>query len=649
MRPPFATMSARLRHRGPDDEFLVSGRRISRSRRAGSASSTSRAAASRWRTRPRRSGRCRTASSTTSRGVRERLVAAGHRLHTHCDTEILPHLYEQHGAGLPEHIDGMFAVAVWDDERSDRPARARPDGQEAAVLPASTATRSTSRRRSRRCSRFPGFERRLDLEALHHYLSYKHVPHPLSIFERIRAAAARHRARLRAWRGARRRALLAARRSRRGEQSTKRGRGRPSCSRCCRQGVRRRLMGDVPIGFFLSGGIDSSLSTALAAEMSPGPIKTFTLTYGEGSSTDGKEQRPALGASCRRALRHRAPRGGDRLPALPGHDPADPAQLRRAVRRRRLDVLPVRGDRAARQGRGVPATAPTSSSAATSRTGSPAGGRSPATRRLLAVRDSRTGSGVRAVRVRRGGEATLSTPRDTRRGDARLRHTRHLRATAFAGLTATDPLNRMLEAEFRTILPDQVLTFVDRLSMAHSLEVRTAFLDTAVVEYVASLPGSLKIRDGETKYLLKRAAERYFPTEMAFRPKEGFVMPVTDWLLARSRAVCSRHAQRRRACAGRRLRSRRRRAARRRVLPRTRRLHVRKQDPRARRLPGVVRPVPGSRDDARPSSSRATCRGSGSSTRCAAPMSSCSTTTCSSTSTAGGTATASSAPAGRNG
>ena len=86
---------------------------------------------------------------------------------------------------------------------------------------------------------------------------------------------------------------------------------------------------------------------------------------------------------------------------------------------------------------------------------------------------------------------------------------RHVRQ-AFDALTARDPLNRMLEAEFHGIFPDQVLTFVDRLSMAHSLEVRSAFLDTEVVEYVASLPGSLKIRNGETKYLLKQAAAGTF-------------------------------------------------------------------------------------------------------------------------------------------
>jgi asparagine synthase (glutamine-hydrolysing) len=97
-------------------------------------------------------------------------------------------------------------------------------------------------------------------------------------------------------------------------------------------------------------------------------------------------------------------------------------------------------------------------------------------------------------------------------------------------LTAREPLNRMLELEFNGIFPDQVLTFVDRLSMAHSLEVRTAYLDTDVVSFVASLPDRMKIRDGETKFLLKQAALRYFPREMVFRKKEGFLMPVADWL-----------------------------------------------------------------------------------------------------------------------
>jgi asparagine synthase (glutamine-hydrolysing) len=102
---------------------------------------------------------------------------------------------------------------------------------------------------------------------------------------------------------------------------------------------------------------------------------------------------------------------------------------------------------------------------------------------------------------------------------------------AFAPIRDADPLNRVLKAEFRTFLPDQVLAFVDRLSMAHALEIRSAFLDTDLVTFVSRLSGRWKIREGETKYLLKRAALRYFPEEMVCRPKEGFVMPVNAWLM----------------------------------------------------------------------------------------------------------------------
>jgi asparagine synthase (glutamine-hydrolysing) len=102
---------------------------------------------------------------------------------------------------------------------------------------------------------------------------------------------------------------------------------------------------------------------------------------------------------------------------------------------------------------------------------------------------------------------------------------------AFEGLTARDPLNRVLEAELQGIFPDQVLAFVDRLAMAHSLEVRSAYLDTDVVEFVAGLEGHRKIAAGETKHPLKAAARRFFPAEMVDRPKEGFIMPVTEWLL----------------------------------------------------------------------------------------------------------------------
>jgi asparagine synthase (glutamine-hydrolysing) len=290
-----------------------------------------------------------------------------------------------------------------------------------------------------------------------------------------------------------------------------------------RRAVRRRLMSDVPVGFFLSGGIDSSITTALAAEVASSPVKTFTLTYMGRSTTAGKEE-------DRRWARWVAERYGtehhEEEIAIANY----PANLRKILcafdepfagvvstyflsqRIAQHVKVAVAGDGADELFGSYRSHRMAAETALSEAGGEPdwdwrAG--------LLVMSDDE--------------KATLYSP-DVRSALNGVSTREHLRQ-AFEHLTARDPLNRMLEAEFRGIFPDQVLTFVDRLSMAHSLEVRSAFLDTDVVEYVASLPGSLKIHNGETKYLLKRAAARYFPSEMIHRPKEGFLMPVTEWIL----------------------------------------------------------------------------------------------------------------------
>jgi len=101
----------------------------------------------------------------------------------------------------------------------------------------------------------------------------------------------------------------------------------------------------------------------------------------------------------------------------------------------------------------------------------------------------------------------------------------------FSTATSRDPLNRMLEMEWNTQLPDQVLAFVDFLSMAHSVEVRSPFLDYRLVEFSATIPGWLKIRNGNVKDILKRAVEPLIPKGITERPKEGFVLPIFDWMV----------------------------------------------------------------------------------------------------------------------
>ena len=129
-------------------------------------------------------GQHKTERFTTFLRIQRPLEERGHRLQTHCDTEVLPHLYEEHGIDFVAHIDGMFAVAIWDDEdKVGLLARDRMGKKPLYYCLHDGALFFASEIKA--LLRLPGFERRLNLEALHHYLSFKHVPHPSSIFSGI--------------------------------------------------------------------------------------------------------------------------------------------------------------------------------------------------------------------------------------------------------------------------------------------------------------------------------------------------------------------------------------------------------------------------------------------------------------------------------
>ena len=478
--------------------------------------------------------------------VRPWLIKRGHQLYTHCDTEILPHLYEEYGTSLAEHIDGMFAVAVWDDERKlGFLARDRMGKKPLYYHQAGDALYFASEIKA--LLRVPGSQRRINLEALNHYLSYKHVPCPLSIFEGIAMLPPAH-------------ALI----FQPGKQPIIRRYWDVDFSEAretagfseeeiidrllalLRRGIERRLMADVPIGFFLSGGIDSSLSTALASEISPGQIKTFALTYGDDSTTEGKEadRRWAAWVAKKYSTEHHEE-------TIQFHNYPD--NLRRilthfdepfagVVSTYFLAQLMSRHVKVALSGDGADElfgsylshrlAYPLANYTAYQQTGD-ANLIRPFENQpeLLAQMYEPEDWAWRAKLLVFSGLEKESLFAPDVAAALRSKGTQEHLRRSFAQLTARDPLNRILEAEFRTILPDQVLAFVDRLSMAHSLEVRTAYLDTDLVTFVAGLPGRLKINNGETKYLLKKAALRYFPPEMVFRKKEGFLMPITQWIL----------------------------------------------------------------------------------------------------------------------
>jgi len=524
-----------LAHRGPDDQHCVPGegftlgaRRLSIIDLAGGRQPLSTPDQSIWA--------CQNGEIYNFPELRAQLQAQGHHFSNRSDTEVLPHLYQLHGDQMARHIHGMFAVAVWDKERR-RGLLIRDRAGKKPLYYCEHGGNLWFASEIKALLQIPGFQRKLNREAVHHFLSLKNVPAPLSAFEGVFMLPPAHQL---IWEDGRIRSIepywkldWTPLEGELDEQELA-----DELLARLQRGVQRRLLADVPVGFFLSGGLDSSLATALAASSSSQKIKTFTLRYRADSSTPGKE----LDLACARQIARQYDtehyeeeldfsRFQDELPAILTHfdEPFGGVMSTYFLSR-----LIVRHLKVAISGDG-----------ADELFGSYLSHR---LARPLAEFSRGKTDDLGHFQDQPEFLARLASPRDwewrsrlfvfTEEDKRKLYKPGALGDYSstdwmhkiYDGLTAQDPLNRVLEAEFLTQLPDQVLAFADRLSMAHSLEIRTGFLDTEVMEFAARIPGRFKIHGQEIKSVLKTAARKYLPSEAIDRPKEGFVMPVNQWL-----------------------------------------------------------------------------------------------------------------------
>ena len=537
-------MLRRIAYRGPDDEFLVSGPRFTLGARRlsiidveGGRQPLSNETGTVWA--------AQNGELYNFPELRPALEAKGHRFRTRSDTEIIPHLYEDWGAEFPSRLLGMFGIAVWDDARGcGLLARDHTGKKPIYYLERPGALYFGSEIKCLLAVR--EYERRLNPAAIHHFLSYKHVPDPGTAFEGIKSLGPAQTLQWSARDGIKVSTYW-----------TLDWTPDPAWDRMdeeeialrvaasLKEGVRRRLLSDVPIGFYLSGGVDSSFSTALAATLSPGRIKTFTLTYDSESTTPGKDedQRWAREVARQYGTEHHEERlsagsFAEEFPKILRHFDQPFSGV---VSPYFLSRLIGRHVRVALSGDGADELFGSYLSHRLAPVIAEYVERGASVLDRPSFRDNRKLVETIADRDPAKWRARLAVFSEAEKRDLYTRDfaaavgaassDAHL-ARYFAKGSATDPLNRILEAEFRGIFPDQVLAFVDRLSMAHSLETRTAYLDREFVELAASLPGRFKIRDGENKHILKRAAAPYLPPELISRPKEGFVMPVNQWIMS---------------------------------------------------------------------------------------------------------------------
>ena len=483
--------------------------------------------------------------------LRKELRASGHRLSSRGDTEVLVHLAEDHDAvALARRLDGMFAFALW-DRRRERLVLGRDRlGKKPLYFWRSPGT-FVFASEIKGVLAHPDVPCELDESAISAYLSFGYVPTPRTFFAGIESLPPAHVLTLEPG----------------GEPSVERywrlpvpgvdGAAEPldlgldeaagEVRRLMQQAIRRRLISDVPLGAFLSGGVDSSTIVALMATMTDEPVKTFTIGF---EDRDGFDERPfARAVADRFRTEHHEsvvqPEAVELVERLVHHhdqpfgdSSAVPTFLLSEVTRRHVKVA-LSGDGGDELFAGYERFA---AGLAVERVMSVPGPLREAGRRVL---DTLPASGLRgrvgraqrfAARVEEGMPwAYLGwisyVPEDWRRrllpqpSDwARADYARRWRSTERAR-----PLDRLLALNIETYLLDDLLVKLDRTSMAHGLEVRSPFLDTELLEFAARLAPALKLRGLSLKRVLKRAMRDDLPAEILSRPKRGFGVPLDRW------------------------------------------------------------------------------------------------------------------------
>ena len=491
------------------------------------------------------------------RELRSDLPTRGHRFRTCSDTEVILHAYEQYGAACVEHLRGMFAFALWDGPRRTLLlARDRLGKKPLYYWQAGGLFLFASEIKA--LLEHPAVAREVDAVALGHYLAFGYTPRDRSILRDIRKLPPAHTmtvgeggAALRPYWD-----LAAVVRDAAGP----RARPWPELLEATRahveDAVRARLVSDVPLGVFLSGGVDSAAVVAAMRRVAAGPIRTFSIGYGPEAGSFNELAEARATARHFQTEHHEevlSPRIADLLPHLvaafdePFADSsALPTFLVAQAARSRVTVAlsGIGGDEAFA---GYPRYLGARLSLAYARLPRPFRRAGAAALPALVPETMRSRNwGSWARRFAAGGLVPFP--------ERYLRWTAFLDPEAQASLLAPemlaaarrawdaadgraalavcpdDPLAGMFLADTTTYLIDDLLTMADRMTMAHSLELRAPFCDHPLVEFAAAIPPALRLRGLRLKGLLKAALAPWIPREILHRPKRGFMVPLGQWL-----------------------------------------------------------------------------------------------------------------------
>lgn len=491
------------------------------------------------------------------RELQVELTAHGHRLATRSDTEVIVHLYEEFGAGCLNRLNGMFAFALWDANREElflardrlgvKPLYYWSDGRTLVFASELKALLL-----------HPAVPREFDAQALADYLTFMYIPAPKTPFAGVSKLLPGH------YLVANRRGLRLERYWSLADYAAPRNVSLPEAATRVRElledSVRLRLRSDVPVGAFLSGGMDSSSVVALAARQMDRPLTTFSV----GFTRDGINELPYAKqvAEAYRTIHHEIQATAEDvirlLPRLiwhmdePNGDSAMvPTYLVSELAATRVSVI-LSGLGGDELFAGYPRYQLPLERGGFKRSAyrllpefARRGIVLPVAARLTPSLHAKLLAAVATTEERYLASVSIFSPAEKNR---LLRKNGWLApdqvVTYYDAYPGTDPVNRFMFVDAHTYLPDDILALTDRMSMAVSLEARTPFLDYRLVEYCTGLPGSFKLNRSAWKIVLKEAMAGFVPRVVIERDKWGFGAPLSSWLMRRllpyARSVISR-------------------------------------------------------------------------------------------------------------
>ena len=484
--------------------------------------------------------------------LRTALLQRGHRFTTSSDTEVLLHGWEEYGDGFVARLRGMFAFALW-DLRARRLLLARDRVGKKPLYYTQDGERILFGSELKALITDPSLKRALSMEAIDDYLTFGAVPAPRTIYQNVQQVPPAHYL---VWEGGRTRIV---------EYWDVAYRDLPARSEdeCLEQfdsifteAVRLRLISDVPLGAFLSGGVDSTAVVATMASLLDRPVATTTVTFGERAFNEAPHARTV--ADTLRTDHEEVvvkPRAVDILPTLVWHldepfadSSAIPTYYVSQAARRRVTVA-LSGDGGDEVFAGYQWRYGLNLLEARLRGWIPRPLRRGVVGPLAAIwpKADRLPRPLRWKFLLRNlsldpeqayfNDMSLFTPAD-KRGLLSDGFRQGLNSydpftafrTHFDRVRGQDHLRRILYVDLKTWLPNDILVKMDRMAMANSLEVRSPLLDHHVIDFAAGLPSEMKYHGRTSKYLLKRFAERRVPPSVIHRPKMGFSIPLASWL-----------------------------------------------------------------------------------------------------------------------